>query len=148
MKNWGQIRDLVCGNCDRFEIPGLALGQGDYPVKRHLKAPHFHEAYTCRLHQESSRDRAVPTMFYPDFAASSKFSVQMLGRKAEKQALSPGNSQSKRPTYTRSRTGCLTCRVKKIKCDEAKPNSVACGAHVASVIVRGLRRQPQKNHLW
>ncbi|KAK7041363.1 hypothetical protein R3P38DRAFT_3180064 [Favolaschia claudopus] len=65
-------------------------------------------------------------MFYPDFAASSKFSVQMLGRKAEKQALSPGNSQSKRPTYTRSRTGCLTCRVKKIKCDEAKPNCMRC----------------------
>ncbi|KAJ7658674.1 hypothetical protein DFH06DRAFT_990185, partial [Mycena polygramma] len=28
----------------------------------------------------------------------------------------------KRPKYTRSKTGCLTCRVKKKKCDEAKPN--------------------------
>ncbi|KAK6971538.1 hypothetical protein R3P38DRAFT_3242282 [Favolaschia claudopus] len=65
-------------------------------------------------------------MFYPDFPASFKFSVQMPGRKAKKQALSPDNSQSKRPTYTRSRTGCLTCRVKKIKCDEVKPNCTRC----------------------
>ncbi|KAK6966402.1 hypothetical protein R3P38DRAFT_3155035 [Favolaschia claudopus] len=50
----------------------------------------------------------------------------MPGRKAKKQALSPDNSQSKRPTYTRSRTGCLTCRVKKIKCDEVKPNCTRC----------------------
>ncbi|KAJ7346818.1 hypothetical protein DFH08DRAFT_869432 [Mycena albidolilacea] len=32
----------------------------------------------------------------------------------------------KRPKYTRSKTGCLTCRVKKIKCDEAKPNCMRC----------------------
>ncbi|KAF7306103.1 Zn(2)-C6 fungal-type domain-containing protein [Mycena chlorophos] len=32
----------------------------------------------------------------------------------------------KRPKYTRSKTGCLTCRVKKIKCDEAKPVCMRC----------------------
>ncbi|KAJ7496014.1 hypothetical protein B0H11DRAFT_2227009 [Mycena galericulata] len=32
----------------------------------------------------------------------------------------------KRPKYTRSKTGCLTCRVKKIKCDEAKPSCMRC----------------------
>ncbi|KIJ49610.1 hypothetical protein M422DRAFT_66083, partial [Sphaerobolus stellatus SS14] len=32
----------------------------------------------------------------------------------------------KRPKYTRSKTGCLTCRVKKIKCDETKPNCTRC----------------------
>ncbi|KAL5523610.1 hypothetical protein ACEPAG_7783 [Sanghuangporus baumii] len=35
-------------------------------------------------------------------------------------------SQRKRPKYTRSKTGCLTCRAKKIKCDEGKPNCHRC----------------------
>ncbi|KAF5326286.1 hypothetical protein D9611_000045 [Ephemerocybe angulata] len=35
-------------------------------------------------------------------------------------------SQRKRPKYTRSKTGCLTCRVKKVKCDESKPVCVRC----------------------
>ncbi|PPQ77205.1 hypothetical protein CVT25_011051 [Psilocybe cyanescens] len=38
----------------------------------------------------------------------------------------PDLSQRKRPKYTRSKTGCLTCRVKKIKCDETKPNCMRC----------------------
>ncbi|KAF8684190.1 GAL4-like Zn(II)2Cys6 (or C6 zinc) binuclear cluster DNA-binding domain [Rhizoctonia solani] len=32
----------------------------------------------------------------------------------------------KRPKYTRSKTGCLTCRTKKIKCDETKPICTKC----------------------
>jgi len=35
-------------------------------------------------------------------------------------------AQRKRPKYTRSKTGCLTCRVKKIKCDETKPSCSRC----------------------
>ncbi|TFK44409.1 hypothetical protein BDQ12DRAFT_15631 [Crucibulum laeve] len=35
-------------------------------------------------------------------------------------------AQRKRPKYTRSKTGCMTCRVKKIKCDETKPNCMRC----------------------
>ncbi|KAF8904488.1 hypothetical protein CPB84DRAFT_1773201 [Gymnopilus junonius] len=38
----------------------------------------------------------------------------------------PDMTQRKRPKYTRSKTGCLTCRVKKIKCDETKPNCMRC----------------------
>ncbi|KAF8650413.1 hypothetical protein AX16_005220 [Volvariella volvacea WC 439] len=38
----------------------------------------------------------------------------------------PDPTQRKRPKYTRSKTGCLTCRVKKIKCDETKPNCMRC----------------------
>lgn len=34
--------------------------------------------------------------------------------------------QRKRPKYTRSKTGCLTCRQKKIKCDESKPKCQRC----------------------
>ncbi|KAH7108437.1 fungal-specific transcription factor domain-containing protein [Auriculariales sp. MPI-PUGE-AT-0066] len=32
----------------------------------------------------------------------------------------------KRPKYTRSKTGCLTCRQKKVKCDEQKPGCARC----------------------
>ncbi|KAI0320917.1 hypothetical protein OF83DRAFT_1102447 [Amylostereum chailletii] len=32
----------------------------------------------------------------------------------------------RRPKYTRSKTGCMTCRAKKIKCDETKPKCVRC----------------------
>nr|AYF60168.1 Large fruitingbody cap 1 [Flammulina velutipes] len=35
-------------------------------------------------------------------------------------------AQRKRPKYTRSKTGCLTCRMKKIKCDETKPTCARC----------------------
>ncbi|KAF8070648.1 hypothetical protein FPV67DRAFT_1488163 [Lyophyllum atratum] len=38
----------------------------------------------------------------------------------------PEPTQRKRPKYTRSKTGCMTCRVKKIKCDETKPNCMRC----------------------
>ncbi|KAI0081253.1 hypothetical protein K474DRAFT_1656742 [Panus rudis PR-1116 ss-1] len=38
----------------------------------------------------------------------------------------PDAPQRKRPKYTRSKTGCLTCRAKKIKCDETKPKCVRC----------------------
>ncbi|KAF9469897.1 hypothetical protein BDZ94DRAFT_1243499 [Collybia nuda] len=38
----------------------------------------------------------------------------------------PETTQRKRPKYTRSKTGCMTCRVKKIKCDETKPNCMRC----------------------
>lgn len=34
--------------------------------------------------------------------------------------------QKKRPRYTRSKAGCLTCRAKKIKCDEVKPICTRC----------------------
>ncbi|TFK23651.1 hypothetical protein FA15DRAFT_549433, partial [Coprinopsis marcescibilis] len=32
----------------------------------------------------------------------------------------------KRPKYTRSKTGCITCRIKKVKCDEIKPDCNRC----------------------
>ncbi|KZV63812.1 hypothetical protein PENSPDRAFT_708229 [Peniophora sp. CONT] len=34
--------------------------------------------------------------------------------------------QRRRPKYTRCKTGCLTCRKKKVKCDEAKPDCERC----------------------
>ncbi|KAK0485768.1 hypothetical protein IW261DRAFT_1415692 [Armillaria novae-zelandiae] len=40
--------------------------------------------------------------------------------------LTDAQAQRKRPKYTRSKTGCMTCRVKKIKCDETKPNCMRC----------------------
>ncbi|KZT52097.1 hypothetical protein CALCODRAFT_102473 [Calocera cornea HHB12733] len=38
----------------------------------------------------------------------------------------PGQAQRKRPKYTRSKAGCLTCRTKKIKCDELHPICTRC----------------------
>ncbi|KAF9454015.1 hypothetical protein P691DRAFT_693683 [Macrolepiota fuliginosa MF-IS2] len=38
----------------------------------------------------------------------------------------PDVAPRKRPKYTRSKTGCMTCRVKKIKCDETKPSCMRC----------------------
>ncbi|THG99374.1 hypothetical protein EW026_g2958 [Hermanssonia centrifuga] len=38
----------------------------------------------------------------------------------------PEQPTRKRPKYTRSKTGCLTCRAKKVKCDEAKPDCTRC----------------------
>ncbi|KAN0111365.1 hypothetical protein V8E52_008640 [Russula decolorans] len=35
-------------------------------------------------------------------------------------------TQRRRPKYTRSKTGCMTCRQKKIKCDENKPKCHRC----------------------
>lgn len=37
-----------------------------------------------------------------------------------------GGASRKRPKYTRSKKGCLTCRSKKIKCDERKPLCTRC----------------------
>ncbi|KAG2015762.1 hypothetical protein CC2G_009002 [Coprinopsis cinerea AmutBmut pab1-1] len=37
-----------------------------------------------------------------------------------------GEVERKRPKYTRSKTGCLTCRVKKVKCDEVHPVCTRC----------------------
>jgi hypothetical protein len=69
------------------------------------------------------------------------------------------NAQRKRPKYTRSKTGCLTCRVKKIKvpflrvlqvprstlsvcqCDESKPICIRC-THSQ----RDVRRHIQQWH--
>ncbi|KAL5521058.1 hypothetical protein ACEPAG_8980 [Sanghuangporus baumii] len=35
-------------------------------------------------------------------------------------------TERRRPKYTRSKTGCLTCRRKKVKCDETKPTCQRC----------------------
>ncbi|KAF8332083.1 fungal-specific transcription factor domain-containing protein [Cantharellus anzutake] len=41
-------------------------------------------------------------------------------------SIDPPPPQKKRPKYTRSKAGCLTCRSKKIKCDEVKPICTRC----------------------
>ncbi|KAI0094133.1 hypothetical protein BDY19DRAFT_871168, partial [Irpex rosettiformis] len=34
--------------------------------------------------------------------------------------------QRNRPKFTRNKMGCLTCRKKKVKCDEEKPDCARC----------------------
>ncbi|KAI8993012.1 hypothetical protein BD414DRAFT_483052 [Trametes punicea] len=62
-------------------------------------ASQMHATTTAHMHVVA----ATPPMRQPDTAA-----------------------QRKRPKYTRSKTGCLTCRGKKIKCDETKPVCLRC----------------------
>lgn len=46
--------------------------------------------------------------------------------KIKKQAKSPSPQQSQRRKITRTKTGCLCCRRRKKKCDEAKPGCSGC----------------------
>ncbi|KAH8828226.1 hypothetical protein DL96DRAFT_1602300 [Flagelloscypha sp. PMI_526] len=51
------------------------------------------------------------------------------GSRTQLHSPSPSSStptKRKRPKYTRSKNGCLTCRVKKIKCDEVHPVCTRC----------------------
>ncbi|KAF8135676.1 hypothetical protein EV363DRAFT_1581972 [Boletus edulis] len=60
-----------------------------------------------------------PASYYPQSHAGGHVHVVAPQPRTESQ-------QRKRPKYTRSKTGCLTCRVKKIKCDETKPICMRC----------------------
>ncbi|KAG9316391.1 hypothetical protein JVU11DRAFT_2424 [Chiua virens] len=60
-----------------------------------------------------------PASYYPPSHAGGHVHVVAPQPRSEPQ-------QRKRPKYTRSKTGCLTCRVKKIKCDETKPICMRC----------------------
>ncbi|TCD71257.1 hypothetical protein EIP91_011735 [Steccherinum ochraceum] len=69
------------------------------------------------LSTPSQHQHYVPQSYYPPPAHGHMHAVAAPQRT---------ETQRKRPKYTRSKTGCLTCRAKKIKCDESKPNCVRC----------------------
>jgi hypothetical protein len=48
--------------------------------------------------------------------------------------------------YTRSRRGCLTCRARKVKCDEVRPKCLRCAAmgREVSVLWRGLSARRER----
>ncbi|VDB96494.1 unnamed protein product [Peniophora sp. CBMAI 1063] len=52
--------------------------------------------------------------------------IDISSRRATYEHVAP--MQRRRPKYTRSKTGCLTCRKKKVKCDEAKPDCERCAS--------------------
>ncbi|KAI0764447.1 hypothetical protein BC629DRAFT_1251917, partial [Irpex lacteus] len=56
----------------------------------------------------------------------------------------PQQYQRKRPKYTRSKTGCLTCRAKKVKCDEEKPDCARCRAGGRECVWPDLEASPRK----
>ncbi|KAI0344668.1 hypothetical protein BDW22DRAFT_1427351 [Trametopsis cervina] len=66
----------------------------------------------------------------------------------------PEPLQRKRPKYTRSKTGCLTCRTKKVKCDEEKPDCARCHASNRKCVwpdglatrKRSTRRESRPSH--
>ncbi|KAF8919872.1 hypothetical protein CPB85DRAFT_728326 [Mucidula mucida] len=79
--------------------------QGQY-----LPPPHYHHS--------SSSSSSLSSGHEPVYAPHAEVPT---APPQQEQAL-----QRKRPKYTRSKTGCMTCRQKKIKCDESKPACVRC----------------------
>jgi len=73
---------------------------------------------------------SLPFAATPHYAPASYYSTPHMNhdpvRILSQPARTEASQQRKRPKYTRSKTGCLTCRVKKIKCDETKPNCMRC----------------------
>ncbi|KAA1475211.1 hypothetical protein DENSPDRAFT_841952 [Dentipellis sp. KUC8613] len=66
---------------------------------------------------------------YPPSSHYSAYYASQQGVAAHTGYIGPQRTEPqtrRRPKYTRSKTGCLTCRVKKIKCDETKPNCIRC----------------------
>lgn len=70
-------------------------------------------------YSSSSNQYPPPHQYYPNANVDNPISISPPQSR-------PEMAQRKRPKYTRSKTGCLTCRVKKIKCDETKPNCMRC----------------------
>ncbi|OBZ68304.1 Transcriptional regulatory protein moc3 [Grifola frondosa] len=72
------------------------------------------------LHYSSPQNHFVPTAYFSQPHTPGHMHVVAASPRQDTTA------QRKRPKYTRSKTGCLTCRGKKIKCDETKPNCLRC----------------------
>jgi len=86
------------------------------------RVPHFLDPMADSLPYPANMQYIPsPTQYYePQHVNHSPLHVVSSPPKSE------APQQRKRPKYTRSKTGCLTCRVKKIKCDETKPNCMRC----------------------
>ncbi|EKM80713.1 hypothetical protein AGABI1DRAFT_126761 [Agaricus bisporus var. burnettii JB137-S8] len=70
----------------------------------------------------TATNQYLSAQYYPPPTHVGHNHVQHVMQAPPRQDIAP----RKRPKYTRSKTGCMTCRVKKIKCDEAKPNCMRC----------------------
>jgi hypothetical protein len=86
------------------------------PAFPKLRAPHLPTA--VMMHQQLPQQHQQP---HPSA------NVSDVPSSVEPDAPPSGTGGSrKRPKYTRSKKGCLTCRSKKIKCDERKPICTRC----------------------
>ncbi|TBU33811.1 fungal-specific transcription factor domain-containing protein [Dichomitus squalens] len=98
-------------------------------VPHHVSRPYESPPQPYPLMADSLHYPATPTHHY---VPNAYYASQMHAGAAHMHVVAPSTvrqdpaSQRKRPKYTRSKTGCLTCRAKKIKCDETKPTCVRC----------------------
>jgi hypothetical protein len=99
-----------------FQHPYTLGGPPPPPAFPKLRAPHLPTAVMMHQQQPQQHQQAHPSSNVSDVPSS-----------VEPDAPPSGTGGSrKRPKYTRSKKGCLTCRSKKIKCDERKPICTRC----------------------
>ncbi|PIL36188.1 transcription factor [Ganoderma sinense ZZ0214-1] len=95
----------------------------------HGSHPYHSPPQSYPLMADSLHYTTTPTHHY---VPNAYYASQMHAGTAHMHVVAPSTmrqdpaAQRKRPKYTRSKTGCLTCRAKKIKCDETKPTCVRC----------------------
>ncbi|KAI0823645.1 fungal-specific transcription factor domain-containing protein [Trametes gibbosa] len=96
-----------------------------YP--RHYDSPpHPYPVMADSLHYTTTpTHHYVPNAYYASQMHTSASHMHVVAAAPSTMRQDTG-AQRKRPKYTRSKTGCLTCRGKKIKCDETKPNCLRC----------------------
>ncbi|KDQ21415.1 hypothetical protein BOTBODRAFT_202080 [Botryobasidium botryosum FD-172 SS1] len=99
----------------------------DYPPQRDHPA-HSYLASAGPSSSHPQQQMNIHSLYHPVLSAHHTHqpfphSSQPLPYPTSDSIIPPGR---KRPKYTRSKTGCLTCRRKKIKCDEAKPTCTRC----------------------
>ncbi|KAI0743550.1 fungal-specific transcription factor domain-containing protein [Daedaleopsis nitida] len=98
-------------------------------VPHHLSRPYDSPPHAYSPMADSLHYSTTPTHHY---VPNAYYASQMHAGAAHMHVVAPNTmrqdpaTQRKRPKYTRSKTGCLTCRAKKIKCDETKPTCVRC----------------------
>lgn len=118
-------------------VPQLVAGLGDTaftqtgflqsPIEIHVSPPHYYSNHHHSLHplpatinykQATDVSHRMSFPIYPEFQAGEK-SLAVVDQTSAK-------SLRKRAFSKRSRTGCLTCRERRIKCGECRPICKNC----------------------
>ncbi|KAI0663505.1 hypothetical protein C8Q70DRAFT_361513 [Cubamyces menziesii] len=97
------------------------------PYSRHYDSPpqHSYPVMADSLHYTTTpTHHYVPNAYYTSQMHPNTAHMHVVA--AAPALRQDTGAQRKRPKYTRSKTGCLTCRGKKIKCDETKPKCMRC----------------------
>ncbi|CDO77328.1 hypothetical protein BN946_scf184775.g19 [Trametes cinnabarina] len=98
-----------------------------HPYSRHYDSPpQAYPVMADSLHYTTTpTHHYVPNAYYASQMHTTAAHMHVVAAAPPIRQPDPA-AQRKRPKYTRSKTGCLTCRGKKIKCDETKPTCLRC----------------------